>query len=171
MKTLPVRILIILVVLALAPLSVVQAHGEPVITVEPDVIAAGDPITVTGTEMEAGEQFAITLEGPTGSIPLGEATVTDEGGEVGFTATFTIPANTAPGSYVVRAATEEGEATTADLTVTASSAEASAGPATVAEPSAEPHVLDRSRPAGETVAVIVAGVVSLVLGFWLVRRH
>ncbi|HLF28975.1 MAG TPA: hypothetical protein VJG32_21825 [Anaerolineae bacterium] len=171
MKTYLVRSLIIVAALSLIPLGAALAHGEPVIGVEPTIVAAGGQITVTGTEMEPGEVFAITLEGPTGSVSLGEAAVTGEGEEGGFTATFTIAAETMPGSYTVRAATEEGEATVADLTVTAPTAEASTDPAMIQEPTGEEHLLDRTRPAGETAAVLAAAVVSLVLGFWLIRRH
>jgi len=171
MKAHILRNLIALAALVLAPVSVALAHGEPVIAIEPAVIVAGGTITITGTEMEPGEVFAITLEGPTGSIPLGEATATGEGEEGGFVATFTIPADTAPGSYTVRAATEEGEAAVADLTVTAPSAEASAGPATVQEPTGEAHPLDRSKPTGQILAVVVGIALSGVAGFLLVRRR
>ena len=172
MKTFLVCSLIVFTVLAITPIGVARAHGEPVIAVEPTVVAAGGQITVTGTEMEPSEVFAITLEGPAGSIPLGEATVTSTGEEGGFTVTLAIPSDTPPGSYTVRAATEEGEAAEADLTVTAPSEQASAGPATIRqEPSDEPHELDRTKPAGEIVAIFAAAMVSLVLGFWLIRRH
>ena len=171
MKAYLMRSLVIVAVLALVPLGTALAHGEPVIAVEPTVVAAGGQITITGTEMEPGEEFAITLEGPAGSTPLGEAVANSEGEEGGFTATFTIPAEAAPGSYVLRAATQEGEAAVADLTVTSPTTEASAAPATIQEPTGEEHLLDRTKPVGETVAILVAAVTALVLGFWLIRRH
>ncbi|HJW84366.1 MAG TPA: hypothetical protein VJ754_08670 [Anaerolineae bacterium] len=166
-----VRSLIVLAALTLAPVGIALAHGVPVIAVQPAVVAAGDQITVTGTEMEPGEVFTITLEGVSGSIPLGEAAVTGEGEEGGFTATFTIPADTAPGSYTVRAATEEGESAEADLTVTAPSAEASAGPAMAEEPTGEQHLLDRSKPIGQIAAVVVVIALSAAAGFVLVRSR
>ena len=166
-----VRSLIVLAALAFAPVEMALAHGVPVIAVQPAVVAAGDQITVTGTEMEPGEVFTITLEGVSGSIPLGEAAVTGEGEEGGFTATFTIPADTAPGSYTVRAATEEGESAEADLTVTAPSAEASAGPAMAEEPTGEQHLLDRSKPIGQIAAVVVVIALSAAAGFVLVRSR
>ena len=171
MKAYLVRALVVIAALVLTPVNMAWAHGEPVIAVEPTVVPAGGQITVTGTEMESGEEFIITLEGPAGSIPLGEAAVIGEGEEGGFTATFTIPSDVVPGSYTVRAATEEGEAAQADLTVTEPSTEASAAPATVQEPTGEEHLLDRTKTAGENIAIFVAAVVSLVLGFWLIRRH
>ena len=166
-----VRSLIVLMALALAPVGIALAHGQPVIAVQPAVVAAGGQITVTGTEMEPGEVFAITLEGMSGAILLGEATVTGEGEEGGFTVTFTVPVNTAPGSYTVRAATEEGESAEADLTVTAPSAEASAGPAMAQEPTGEQHLLDRSKPIGQIAAVVVIIALSAAAGFVLVRSR
>jgi len=166
-----VRSLIVLVVLVLAPVGIALAHGQPVIAVQPAVVAAGGQITITGMEMEPGEVFAITLEGLSTSAPLGEAVVTGEGEEGGFTATFTIPADTTPSSYTVRAATEEGEAATADLTVTAPSAEASAGPAMAEEPTGEQHLLDRSKPIGQIAAVVVIIALSAAAGFVLVRSR
>lgn len=166
-----VRSSIVLAALALAPVGVALAHGEPVIAVQPAVVAAGGQITITGTEMEPGEVFAITLEGVSGSVLLGEATATGEGEEAGFTVAFAIPIETAPGSYQVSATAEDGDATSADLTVTAPSAEASAGPAVMQESTGEEHVLDRSKPLGQTAAV--AGVIALsaAAGFVLIRSR
>ena len=148
MKTYLVRILIIVGMFALAPVGLALAHGEPVIAVQPAVVAAGGQIIITGTEMEPGEVFAITLEGVSGSVPLGEAAVTGEGAEGGFEATFTVPADTAPGSYTVRAAIEGGEAAEADLTVTMPFEHASTAPAMMQEPSGELHQVDRTKPLG-----------------------
>ncbi|MCQ3972059.1 MAG: hypothetical protein DPW09_01290 [Anaerolineae bacterium] len=163
--------MIVLAALALMLPGVALAHGEPVIAVDPAVVAAGGVITITGTEMEPGEVFVLTLEGPTGSVSLGEATVTGEGEEGGFAATLTIPAEIGPGSYTVRAATEEGEAATADLTITAPTAEASAGPATMQEPSGEPHILDRTKPISQLIVVVVLIALSAAGGFLLIRSQ
>jgi hypothetical protein len=171
MRNVILRSLIVIAALIAAPVGLALAHGVPVIAVQPAVVAAGGQITVTGTEMELGEVFAITLEGVSGSVPLGEATVTGEGEEGGFTATLTIPEGTVPGSYTVRAATEAGEAAAADLTVTASSEQASAGPAMAQEPTGEQHLLDRSKPLGEIVAVVVVITLSAVAGFVLIRSR
>lgn len=172
MKTLWVRGLVLgAIVLALfAPSRSALAHGEPVIDVQPDVTPAGGEITITGIEMEPGEVFVITLEGSATSTPLGEVTVTGEGEAGGFVARFTIPIDVAPGSYAVRAATDEGEAALSDLTVTRASTEASTGPATVREPTGEEHVLDRSKPAGQAAGVVAVALASLGLGLWLVLR-
>ena len=115
--------------------------------------------------------FTITLVGVAGSIPLGEATVTGEGEEGGFTATFTIPSDIAPGSYTVCAATEAGETATADLTVTSPSEQASAAPAMAQEPTGELHELDRSKPIGQIIAVVVVIALSTAAGFVLIRNR
>ncbi len=163
--------LMIATAFAIVPLGAALAHGEPVIAVEPAVAAADGQITITGTEMEPGEVFTITLEGLTGSIPLGEATVTGEGEEGGFTATFTIPSDIAPGSYTVRAAIEAGETATADLTVTSPSEQASAAPAMAQEPTGELHELDRSKPVGQIIAMVVVIALSTAAGFVLIRNR
>lgn len=164
-------LIIVLSLLAVMTPGAALAHGEPVITVNPVVVAAGGEITVTGSDMEPGEVFALTLEGPTGSIPLGQTTVTGAGEEGGFTVSLAIPAETLPGFYLVRAAIAEGEATTADLTVTAPTVEADAGPATIQEPTGEPHLLERAKPAGQIVAVAVLIALSGAAGFFLVRSR
>lgn len=164
-------LIIVLSLLAVMTPGAALAHGEPVIAVNPVVVAAGGEITVTGSDMEAGEVFALTLEGPTGSSPLGQAPVTGEGEEGGFTISLTIPAETLPGFYLVRAATAEGEATTAELTVTAPTVETEAGPATIQEPTGEPHLLERAKPAGQIVAVAVLIALSAAAGFFLVRSR
>jgi hypothetical protein len=166
-----VRSLIFLAAMALAPVGITLAHGEPVIAVQPAIVAAGGQIIVTGTEMEPGEVFAITLEGVSGSIPLGEATVAGEGEEGGFTVTFTIPAKAVPGSYTVSAAAEDGDTTTADLTITAPSEEASAAPAMAQEPTGELHAIDRSKPIGQIIAVVVVIALSTAAGFVLIRSQ
>ncbi len=154
----------------LAPLGKALAHGVPVIAVQPSIAPAGGQITITGTEMESGEKFAISLESTTGTIPLGEATAMSEGEEAGFVATYTLPVEASPGSYTVRAATDEGEAATADLTVTDPSSQASAAPAMAREPTGELHALDRAKPAGQIAGASLIALASLVLGIWLVRK-
>lgn len=162
---------IAVVMFVIASLSVARAHGVPEIVIEPAVVAAGGTITVTGSEMENGEKFTITLEGSQGSTPLGEATATGEP-EAGFVVTFAISETTAPGLYTVRAATDDGGTATADLTITAPTTQASAGPAMApAMPSAEAHVLDRTKSFGQIVLVLAVIALSTVGGFVLVRRQ
>ncbi len=168
--TLRLLTLSLLILFALTPFRSALAHGEPVIDVQPAVAPAGGEITVTGAEMEPGEVFVITLEGSINSVPLGEAAATGEGEEGGFVARFTIPLDVAPGSYVVRAATEEGETAIADLTVTEASTQASAAPAMVQEPTGDPHMLDRTKPRIYVAGVVFLALISLVFGLLLVRK-
>jgi hypothetical protein len=146
------------------------AHGDPVIVVEPSVVAAGGTITVQGTEMEPGEVFTLSLEGVSVSVVLGEATASGEGEEAGFRVEFEVPSDLPPGSYTVRAATEEGETAIADLNVTESASTASSEPAMIREPSGEEHVLDRSMPSGQVVALWGGVLLTGLAGILLVRR-
>lgn len=159
--------LLVAVLLVLTSSGVALAHGEAVITVSPAAVALGGEVAVTGSDMEAGEVFAITLENALGTVPLGEATATGDGDEAGFTIILTIPDDVAPGAYIVRAATEEGEAVTADLTVTN---EAGKALVEVMEASAEPMQIDRSKPSGQVVGIVLVALVSAGLGIWLVRK-
>lgn len=170
MKELLVRSLLLAAMLSIVSFGLALAHGEAVITVEPSVVAPGGQITVTGADMEAGEEFTITLENALTVIPLGDATAIGEGDEAGFTVTLTIPPEVQPGSYVVRAATEEGESITADLSVVALEEQAG-GESEAMEPSAEPLTLERPRSTGLLAVVIVAAIISAGVGLWLVRRR
>lgn len=189
----------VLLAIALLPLGTALAHSKPTIRVEPAIVAAGGTLTVIGKDMEAGAEFTITLDRSGRSIKLGLATAKGEPDEAGFTASFTVPADTTPGSYVVRAQSDKVSAL-ADLTVTAPAAQATAGPATMAlsaapaaseapmasstpmpsattgagapheeEATAEEHKLPRQRPAGELAGAIGALVVLAGVGAWLVR--
>ena len=165
-----ISILIIAAGLIAFPNGGALAHGEPIIVVEPTVVAAGGEITVTGSEMEPGEVFVITLEGSAGSIELGEVTGTGEGEEGGFTETFSVPGDTAPGSYVVTATAEDGDTTTADLEITAPTEEASSAPAEMIEPSGEQHILDRTKAPGQIAGIVLVIAITAVGGFLLVRQ-
>jgi len=165
-----VKISLAAAIIALIPTMVGHAHGEAVIGVSPAVAAAGTSITVTGTEMEPGEVFQLFLESASTSIELGEAAAEGEGEEGGFVVTITLPPDLTAGSYTLRASTEEGETAVADLTVTAASAEADPGPAMAQEPSGEPHLLDRTKPAGEIAGAASLALASALLGVWLIRR-
>lgn len=160
--------LLIALFLAFTPYGAALADGVPVILVEPSVAAPGDQITITGTDMEEGEVFVFTLEGASGVFELGEATAAPDGEEAGFTAVFTLPSDLPSGSYLVRAATDEGETATADLTIGASSDAMNAQPM---EASAEPIELDRSKTPLLIGSVVVLALLSAVLGVWLVRMR
>ncbi len=159
---------ILVLIFLLAPTGIVRAHGQPVISVQPVVASAGSQITVTGSAMAPGENFAVSLEGVSGSIPLGNATATGQGEEGGFETQFAIPENTSPGSYIIHAVTDDGAEADADLTVTLPTTQASASPATMQEPSGELHQLDRSKPLGEIIGAGVLALLSGIVGLWLV---
>ncbi len=193
------RGLIVLIGLAFVSIGVALAHGTPVVAVQPTIAAAGGQITVTGSEMEAGETFTITLEGPTGSTYLGTVTAAatankdqmdtaapqaeskatpdntsaqnGEPQEGGFTVAYTVPDKTPPGPYTVKCTAEDGDATETDLTITAASAQASAAPAMVQEPTGALHQIDRSKPTGQVVGDVVVVILSGALGLWLVRKR
>ena len=160
----------ILLLIVFAPLGMTMAHGVPEIAVDPTVVAAGRTITVTGSAMEDGVKYTITLEGTKGSVPLGEATAKGTPA-ASCVVQFTIPESTSLGSYTVRAVTVDGDVATTDLTVTAPSAQASSGPAMTAMASADPHVLDRTKPFGQIIAVVVVIILSSMGGLVLVRRQ
>jgi hypothetical protein len=82
MKTQAIRHGVMMFILALASVRITQARGQRVIAVQPSVAEAGGQISVTGSKMEPGEVFALTLEGPGGSISLGKGTATGEGKKV-----------------------------------------------------------------------------------------
>lgn len=168
MKKASILIVFALLTILLVPSRIARAHGQPVITVQPQVASAGSQITLTGSEMEPGEVFAVSLEGINGSIPLGNATTTGEGEEVGFEVVFTIPANTPPGSYAVRAATDQGEKAEVDLTVTDPTTQASSGPATIQEPSGAQHIIDRSKSLVQVIGAAIVALLSGLVGLWLV---
>lgn len=71
-----IRIILARMLLGLALMGTptgVLAHGEPSITVTPDVVAAGGVIMVKGTTMGANEEFKISLEGLKFRSDLGSA--------------------------------------------------------------------------------------------------
>src|SRR3972149_11650147 len=92
--------------LAVPAVGVASAHGEPLIRVDPPVVAAGGSMTVTGTEMEPGEVFDLVLEGAATSGFLGQATAEGEEEDAGFVVTRAIRSDLAPGWYRLRASTE-----------------------------------------------------------------
>ncbi len=162
---------ILLFVIIAGSSRIALAHGNPVIAVNPAIVAAGGKITVTGTEMEANEVFSITLEGMSGSTRLGDATAVKAENEEdgGFVTIFTIPSDITPGSYTLKASPEDGDAATTDLAITAPSDQASSGPATMQEPSSAPHLLNRSKPTTEEIGIGIVAIASALLGLWLIR--
>jgi len=167
MKTTLFPSLLIALLISLFSASIVLAHGEPTITVDPTVTSPGEQITVIGADMEDGEVFRITLESASGTVQLGEATALKEGEEAGFAVVFTLPDDLIEGFYLLRATTDEGETTAADLTIVSSADQANTVPM---EASVAQHTLDRSKPPLLIGLVIVISLLSASLGVWLIRR-
>jgi hypothetical protein len=167
MKTIFFRTLLIVLLLSLIPASITLAHGEPTIIVEPAVVSPGEQITIIGADMEDGEVFKITLESGSGTVQLGEAIAIKDGEEAGFTAVFSIPNDLTAGFYLLRATTDEGETTAADLTIVSSTDLANA---MTMDASAAQHTLDRSKPPSLIGSVIVLALLSASLGVWLIRK-
>ena len=165
-----IRITLALALLALtllwSPLSVL-AHGAPAISVTPNIVAPGGMITVKGTTMGANEDFKISLEGVKYRADFGSAS---SDANENMTAEFTIPGDAPAGDYQVKALGEDGDAATADLTVTAA---VNVTPTPVAgmsaEPSAAPHEIPRGRTPFEVISVIVVALLSAGVGIVLVR--
>ncbi len=146
--------------------AVALAHGGAELTVSPIVAASGADITVKAEGVEAGEIFTITLEGLNVETTLGTVTVGDD---ADFHQEFSVPADTPPGSYQVRATSTEGEVLSTELTVEAGAT--TTEQVTPAEPSNEALQLERPRSTGQLTVIIAGLVIAAGLGLWLVRRN
>ena len=173
MRILSARIFLTIVLALLIGATAVQAHGAPVLTLDPPIAAAGGTTIANGSQMEPDLEFAITLERAGKVITLGTATATKEkpdADEAMFSQTVTIPSDTKPGSYQVRVTSADGDTASADLTVTEAAAAAKTGPAQVVTASGELHVLDRSRPVAQTAALGVIAALHAIIGIFMARR-
>ncbi len=140
-----------------------MAHGGAELTLSPAQVPPGGSVTVKGEGVEAGEMFTIHIEGVSYQATLGTVAVGDDGD---FHEEFVIPTDTPPGTYQVRATSQEGEVLSTELSVVADP-----GPVepAAAEPSAEPMQLNRTKSTAQWV-VILAGILgSAALGLVLVR--
>ncbi|GED11348.1 choice-of-anchor G family protein [Cellulosimicrobium cellulans] len=82
------------------PLTVEAAAITPTVTVDPATVPAGTPTTVTGTGYTPDATVTVEVRDSEGTVV---ATLTDvpTDGEGGFTSPITVPADSAPGDYVV----------------------------------------------------------------------
>ncbi len=144
------------------------AHGGPELVVEPTPVTAGDEISVKGAEVEAKEVFTIRLEGAAFEAELGHVTVGDEGD---FQVVLTVPVDAPAGSYLVRAASEEGEEASIEISVVAAPSPVNGEEEQIdhAEPSAEPMSLDRPRLPDRSAVIVAGTILSIGLGLPLVR--
>lgn len=122
--------------------GIAGARGEAAISVESSVATPGRQITITGTGMEDGQAFKLTLDGASGVYELGHANATQNGGEAALVEACTLPSELTSGSYLLLFVAEGGQSATPDLTIAASSEQMNTQ---AMEASAESLVLDRPK--------------------------
>jgi len=147
--------------------SVVLAHGDKGVTVQPLTPKPGEVITVNGEGLGtegAKSQVEVRIIGTGVDIDLGEAEADDTGD---FTAQFRVPADLKPGTYQVQAKGAE----TATIEITVMAAAAAEQPAAAAAPAmaAEPASPVRERPLGETIGLVGLFGVLAGLGLFFAR--
>ena len=173
MRIVSARIFLTILLALLIGATVVQAHGAPVLTLDPPIAAAGGTTIAKGSQMEPDLEFAITLERAGKVISLGKATAMknkpdDE--EAMFSQSVTIPADTKPGSYQIRVTSADGDTASADLTVTEVAAAAKTGPAEVVTATGELHVLNRSRSVAQLTVLGAIAALFVIVGIFMARR-
>ena len=173
MRNVSARIFLTILLALLIGATAAQAHGAPVLTLDPPIAAAGGTTIVNGSQMEPDLEFAITLERAGKIIDLGKATAKKEkpdAEEAMFSQVVTIPSDTKPGSYQIRVTSPDGDTAFADLPVTEVASAAKPGPAQVVTASGELHVLDRSRSVAQVTVLGAIAVLFVILGIFMARR-
>jgi hypothetical protein len=173
MRNLSARIFLTILLALLVGATAVQAHGAPVLTLDPPIAAAGGTTIVNGSQMEPDLEFAITLERAGKIVSLGKATAKKDkpdAEEAMFADTVTIPTDTKPGSYQIRVTSADGDTASADLTVTDVATAAQPGAAQVVMASGDLHVLDRSRSVAQVTVLGAIAALLVILGIWMARR-
>ena len=173
MRNVSARIFLTILLALLIGATAAQAHGAPVLTLDPPIAAAGGTTIVNGSQMEPDLEFAITLERAGKIIDLGKATAKKEkpdAEEAMFSQVVTIPSDTKPGSYQIRVTSPDGDTAFADLPVTEVASAAKPGPAQVVTASGELHVLDRSRSVAQVTVLGAIAVLLAIVGIFMARR-
>ena len=118
------KALLTAVLILLLPIGLALAHGAPALVAKQGTVAPGGKVTLSGDALgEDKDTVTLLLLGVTYQATLGTATLKDDSFD---NATFTIPRDAPPGTYVIRA--KNGQITaTAQIEVTA--------PASAAAPS------------------------------------
>ena len=118
------KALLTAVLILLLPIGLALAHGAPALVAKQGTVAPGGKVTLSGDALgEDKDTVTLLLLGVTYQATLGTATLKDDSFDK---ATFTIPRDAPPGTYVIRA--KNGQITaTAQIEVTA--------PASAAAPS------------------------------------
>jgi len=149
-------------------------HGGGKLKLASKHLTAGVAFEVIGTEFAKKEPFTVLLIGASGRSKLGEVR-SDSAGK--FTASFTVPAMHAAGSYrLVFEASDDDEAASADVMVMTDGSAVAAGEHEKSQheggdmPSHEPLQLDRARSPLVTGGAITTIVLMLAVGGFLLRR-
>ena len=118
------KALLTAVLILLLPIGLALAHGAPALVAKQGTVAPGGKVTLSGDALgEDKDTVTLLLLGVTYQATLGTATLKDDSFD---NATFTIPQDAPPGTYVIRA--KNGQITaTAQIEITA--------PASAAAPS------------------------------------
>lgn len=112
-STAPRATLVLMVLLASAPLTALGHGGERELRVTPSTVAAGDEVTVSGEGFAPDDSLELHITGPNGDAHFGDVQPDAEGA---FTARVRIPGDVVPGVYLLRGEGGNQEAT-ATLTV------------------------------------------------------
>jgi hypothetical protein len=157
----------------------VSAHAGASVALTPTAAAPGDQLQVKIEGYEDNTLVSITLEGVSGSIPLGTVT-TDASGAA--TTSVMIPDGVNPGSYSVKAVgADDNEA--ADLSIKAAAVtntSATTGSSTMSDNGAAPPGQSQSatggnftykQPTAQWVGIAIAAFIVALAGFALVLRR
>jgi hypothetical protein len=167
-----------LLVFAAVPPARAAAHGGASVAVSPTAAAPGDQIQVDVKGYENTILVSITLEGVSGSIPLGTVT-TDASGDA--MTSVMIPDGVKPGSYSVKAvggddnetaelAIKSSAVTHTSATTGSSTIDNGAAPGGPAQ-SAAGENFAYTQPTAQWVGIAVAAFVVALAGFALVLRR
>jgi hypothetical protein len=166
-----------LLVFAAVPPARVAAHAGASVALTPTAAVPGDQLQVKIEGYQDATLVSITLEGISGSIPLGTIT-TDASGAA--TTSVMIPDGVKPGSYTVKAVGGDDNET-ADLSIKAAAVtntSATTGSSTMSDNGAAPsgqRAVDGNftykQPTAQWVGIAVAAFVVALAGFALVLRR
>jgi len=155
----------------------VSAHAGASVALTPTAAAPGDQLQVKIEGYENSTLVSITLEGISGSTPLGTVT-TDASGAA--TTSVMIPDGVQPGSYTVKAVGADDNET-ADLSIKAAAVtntSATTGSSTMSDTGAAPAGqgavggnFTYKQPIAQWVGIAIAAFVVALAGFALVLRR
>jgi hypothetical protein len=94
------------------------AHGgEPRLEISADKLNPGSALDIRGVDFEFEEHITLDLVSPQTVIPFGTVLADTEGV---FLLTITLPADTAEGTYIIRATTDDHVVESASITISGS---------------------------------------------------